>query len=159
MKNNVIRILVAALLLAVPCVVMAQDAVCQEKRKSTMKENFCQKIPASDLDGIREALDRYVGASIEGDSNVAKEAFAEGATISHAEDGELICLPIATLYEYYDETGKQPASYEINDINLYGDVAVVTIDSLFGDTAFVDMFSMVKGKDGWKIVSKIFKEK
>lgn len=159
MKNNVIRILVAALLLAVPSLIMAQKTDCTENCRLAMKENFCQTIPASDLAGIREALDRYVGASIEGDSNVAKEAFAEGATISHAEDGELICLPIAALYEYYDETGKQPASYEISDINLYGDVAVVTIDSLFGDTAFVDMFSMVKGKDGWKIVSKIFKEK
>lgn len=159
MKKSAIRTLTVAILLAVPCLVMAQDAVCPEKCKSTMKENFCQKIPASDLAGIRETLDRYVGAAIEGDSRMAKEAFAEGATISHAEDGDLICLPIASLYEYYDKTGKQPASYEISDINMSGDVAVVTIDSLFGDVAFVDMFSMVKGKEGWKIVSKIYRVK
>lgn len=116
----------------------------------------CKNVSADDLNGIRKALDLYVKAAVVGDSNVARPAFAEGATISHAENDSLVCLPIKALYEYYDETGKHPASYEISECNVAGDVAMVRIESVFGEAKFTDMFALVKDGSDWKIVSKIF---
>ena len=113
-------------------------------------------VSAEDLAGIRKALDLYVNAAVAGDSAVARPAFADGATISHAENGELICLPIQALFDYYDATGKHPASYEISECNVAGDVAMVRIESVFGDAQFTDMFALVKSGADWKIVSKIF---
>ncbi len=118
--------------------------------------NNCKKVSDEDLNGIRKALDLYVQASIEGDSHIARPAFAEGATISHAENDSLVCLPIQALYDYYDETGKQSASYEVSDCNVAGDVAMVRIESVFGEAKFTDMFTLVKDGSEWKIVSKIF---
>lgn len=106
--------------------------------------------------GIKKALDLYVKAAVDGDSNVARPAFAEGATISHAEGDSLICLPIQELFDYYDQTGKQPASYEVSECSVDGNVAMVRIDSKFGEAQFTDMFTLVKEGAEWKIVNKIF---
>lgn len=122
---------------------------------TTMYKN----VSAEEISAIRKPLDLYVQAAIEGDSKVARPAFAEGATISHAENDSLICLPIQALFDYYDATGKQPASYELTDYNVAGDVANVTIESVFGDAKFTDMFALVKDGADWKIVSKIFQAK
>lgn len=105
---------------------------------------------AEEIAAIRVPLDMYVNAAIEGDSKVAQPAFAKGATISHAENDTLICAPIKELFDYYDATGKQPASYEIEDINVAGDVAMVRIESKFGDAQFSDMFTLVKDGKDWK---------
>ena len=135
------------------------DAQCgnQEKCKTENNcNNMCDKTSSADLAGIRKALDLYVQAAVAGDSKVARPAFAEGATISHAENDSLICLPIQALFDYYDQTGKHPASYEIADYSIAGDVAMVRIESKFGDAEFTDMFALVKEGADWKIVSKIF---
>ncbi len=127
---------------------------CNNQSNSEIAMN--SNVSSEDLAGIRKALDLYVQAAVEGDSKVARPAFAEGATISHAEEGALICLPIQALFDYYDETGKHPASYEITECNVAGDVAMVRIESVFGEAQFTDMFALVKDGADWKIVSKIF---
>lgn len=113
-------------------------------------------VSADDLAGISNVLDLYVQAAIEGNSAIARPAFANGATISHIENDSLICLPIQALFDYYDETGKHPASYEITECCVAGDAAMVSIESKFGDAKFTDMFALLKEGNNWKIVSKIF---
>lgn len=114
------------------------------------------KVSKEDLAGISKALDLYVQAAVEGDSKVARPAFAEGATISHVENDSIICLPIQALFDYYDKTGKHNASYEISECNVANDVAMVRIESVFGETKFSDIFTLAKEGSEWKIVSKIF---
>lgn len=106
--------------------------------------------------GITKALDLYVDAAVKGDSKVAQPAFAPGATMSYAEKGKLITVPISELYAYFDKAGPHQASYRIEAMKVAGDVAIVSIDSKFGDTAFDDMFTLVKDGDRWKIVSKVY---
>lgn len=118
-----------------------------------------EEIDAQELSAIRKPLDLYVRAAIEGDSKIAMPAFADGATISHVENDTLVCLPIRSLFDYYDETGKQPASYEISSYSISGNVAMLRIESKFGDSEFCDMFNLLKAGGEWKIVSKIFSVK
>ena len=110
----------------------------------------------TDLAGITKALDLYVGAAIKGDSKVAQPAFAPAATMSYTENGKLVTVPISELYAYFDKTGPHDATYKIESVKIAGDVAVVSIDSKFGNTAFDDMFTLVKDGDAWKIVSKVY---
>ena len=113
----------------------------------------------AELSGIRKALDLYVEASVKGDSAVALPAFAKTATMSYAENGKLVSVPIKALFDYYNRTGAQPASYEITACHVSADVAVVCIDSKFGESRFDDMFTLVKDGTDWKIVSKVYHEK
>lgn len=119
-------------------------------------ESTCCKATCDEIAGIRKALDLYCEASIKGDSKVARPAFAPTATMSFAENGKLVSVPIQTLFDYYDQTGPQPASYEITSCTVATDVAIVSISSKFGDTCFDDMFTLVKDGNDWKIISKVY---
>lgn len=48
------------------------------------------------------------------------------------------------IYDYYDQKGPYHAEYEITSAQVTDNVAVVSIDSKFGDDSFDDMFSLVK---------------
>lgn len=125
-------------------------------QKNDTDENVVLGASPAELSGIRKALDLYVGASVQGDSTVALPAFAQTATISYAENGKLVSAPIKALFEYYNRTGPQPASYEITACHVSTDVAVVCIDSKFGESRFDDMFTLVKDGSDWKIISKVY---
>lgn len=112
-----------------------------------------------ELDGIKKALNAYIEAALKGESKIAEPVFAKTATISHNENDTLVSGPIQELFDYYDETGPHHAEYEITSAQVAGNVAIVSIDSKFGDVGFDDMFSLVKDGDNWKIVSKVFQVK
>lgn len=116
----------------------------------------CCNATTDEIAGIRKVLDLYCEASLKGDSNLAEPAFAPTATMSYADEGQLVSVPIKALFDYYDQTGPQPASYEITSCNVATDVAIVSIDSKFGETSFADMFTLVKDGNDWKIISKVY---
>lgn len=126
-----------------------------------ISENMNNKINATPADeaGVRKALDAYIEAAVKGDSNIAKQVFGDLATISHSENDSLVSAPIQALYDYYDQTGPHHAEYEITSLEVAGNVAVVRIDSKFGDVSFDDMFALVKDGENWKIVNKVYNVK
>lgn len=111
---------------------------------------------AREVEGITRALNLYTEAAVKGDSKIAQPAFAPMATMSYTDKGKLVTVPISELFAYYDKTGPHQATYKIETVKVAGDVAVVSIDSKFGDTSFDDMFTLVKDGDNWKIVSKVY---
>ena len=106
--------------------------------------------------GIEKALNFYTEAAIKGDSKIAMRGFAPAATMSYTESDSLIMIPIQALYDYYDQTGPHNATYEISACSVAGDVAMVRIESKFGNAEFSDMFTLVKDRTDWKIVSKVY---
>lgn len=128
-------------------------------QKNDTDGNVVLSASPAELSGIRKAHDLYVGASVQGDSTVALPIFAKTATISYVENGKLVSEPIKALFEYYNQAGPQPASYEITACHVSTDVAVVCIDSKFGESRFDDMFTLVKDGSDWKIISKVYHRK
>ncbi len=160
MKTILYTLSAAIMLLMASC---GGNKTCDETMTAT--ENKCENVcdstkccnaTADEIAGIRKTLDLYCEASVKGDSKIAKPAFAPTATMSYAENGKLLSVPIKALFDYYDQTGPQPASYEITSCNVATDAAIVSIDSKFGETQFADMFTLVKDGDDWKIISKIY---
>lgn len=143
---------------------MAVSSCCCEN--SQCKPDSCDNntVAASESFGLKseemEALMRpvelYIESGRKGSSEDARKAFAPLATMSHMEGDSLITLPIQALYDYYDQTGKQECGYKLTACSVDGDVAMVRIESVFGDTRFTDIFSLLKQGEEWKIVSKIF---
>lgn len=121
----------------------------------TNKTSFINATPEQ-LAGIRKALDLYTEAAIKGDSKIAEPAFAKTATMSFAKNDTLVSVPIQALFDYYNTDCPQAASYEISVCDVADDAAIVRIESLFGETRFADMFTLVKDGDDWKITSKIY---
>lgn len=125
-----------------------------EKMVVTMKE--CGN--STDQAGIKKALECYVNAGMEGDSKIAARGFAPTATMSWSENGKMQSVPIKALFDYFDEK-KRPASCEVTDCNIAGDIAMVRVESEFDGAKFTDMFTLVKDGNDWKIVSKVYQVK
>lgn len=130
--------------------------------ESTAKcDTVCEKKPniqatPEEVAGIEKALGYYVDAAVKGDSKIATQGFAPAASMSYAEADTLVTVPIQALYDYYDQTGPHSASYEISSCSVADDVAMVRIESKFGESEFSDMFTLVKDGTDWKIVSKVY---
>lgn len=113
-------------------------------------------LTTEEMAALMRPVELYIESGRKGSSEDARNAFAPLATMSHIEGDSLITLPIQALYDYYEQTGKQECSYELAACSVAGDVAMVRIESEFGDARFTDIFSLLKQGEEWKIVSKIF---
>ena len=151
-------ILLSALLMMTLMAACGGDKCKKEtKQTETMAENVTTiNATPQELDGIKKVLNAYIEAAEKGDSKIAEPVFAETATISHNENDTLVSGPIKELFDYYNETGPHHAEYEITAAQVAENVAIVSIDSKFGDVGFDDMFTLVKDGNDWKIVSKVF---
>ena len=119
----------------------------------------CSQATPDEIDGVRKALGYYTEAAVKGDCKIAMQGFAPKATMSYVESDSLVTVPIQALYDYYDQTGPHDATYEISDCSVAGNVAMVRIESKFGENEFTDMFTLVKDGSDWKIVSKVYQTK
>ena len=79
--------------------------------------------------------------------------------MSWYENGKDQSVHIQEILDLLDSWEPSEASYKVVSCEVADDVAMVTIDSQFGDAAYTDMFTLVKDSDGWKIVSKVYHTK
>ncbi len=105
---------------------------------------------------IEKTIKLYIEGSRQGDSSITAQAFAEGATLSGIYEGQFMLVPIQVLYDLVEKTGSQEVNYEIASCSIEKDVAIVRLEAQFGTHKYTDMFTMVKGSDQWKIVSKVY---
>lgn len=68
-------------------------------------------------------------------------------------------MPIQALFDGFDSWQPTEVSYDIISCEIADDVAMVAINSQFGDTKYTDMFTLVKDGVVWKIVSKVYHTK
>lgn len=128
-------------------IVMA--ACCNE---SCNKKSQPVKVP----EGIIKTLEYYAEGSRKADSKITRRAFTDNATMSWIEDGKLQSVPIQGLYDFVESNQAMEVNYTVSSCDIADDVAIVRIESQFGDAKYADMFSMLNTEDGWKIVSKIY---
>lgn len=110
-------------------------------------------------DGIVKAIECYINGGRQASSEVAKPGFAETATMSWYENGKHQSVPIQTLFDGYDSWQPTEVSYDITNFEVAEYVAMVAIDSKFGEAKYTDMFTLVKNGNDWKIVNKVYHTK
>lgn len=162
MKKSFIAVMVATLAALSSC--CGNSEKCDNGRAGGVCDTVCENISncqatPDEIDGIKKALGYYTEAAVKGDSKIAMCGFAPHATMSYVESDSLVTVPIRALYEYYDQTGPHNATYEIVGCSVAENVAMVRIESKFGETEFTDMFTLVKDSADWKIVSKVYHAK
>ncbi len=101
----------------------------------------------------------YLKLSFKGDSKITEKAFTDNATMSWSENGQIRTVPVKVLYDIVDKSGASTASYKLLDCNIEQNIAIVKIQSQFGPQEYIDMFTLVKDVENWKIVSKIYRIK
>lgn len=106
--------------------------------------------------GIVKAIEYYIEGGEKGNSKITAKAFTDKATMSWSEDGQLKTVPIQVLFDIVDKTGASNASYKLIDYSIEKDIAIAKIQSQFGTNRYIDMFTLVKENNEWKIISKIY---
>ena len=110
-------------------------------------------------EGIETAIGYYMEGGRLANGNITAQAFTDNATMSWAENGKLVSVPIQVLYDFVNNSQAAPVSYEILSLSVQEDIAVANLKTQFGDAKYYDMFSFVKDGDEWKIVSKIYRNR
>ncbi|WP_166333072.1 nuclear transport factor 2 family protein [Sphingobacterium chungjuense] len=76
-----------------------------------------------------------------------------------SEDEVLKSVPIQVLFDGFSASEPMEDNYELTQIDVEGNAAIVRIESQFGPDKFADMFTLLKDGKDWKIVSKIYQIK
>ena len=132
---------------------MALSATAQTVRTMTNHE---EKVAA-----ILKAVELYAEAGRKASREIGLQAFTEAATMSWVENGKITTVPITALFDVLAQTGEEEVTYEVVDVNIADNIALVRIDSWFSKLgSFNDMFTLAQQENGeWKIVSKIYSVK
>lgn len=115
------------------------ESTCCETQTQCSPKTCCSN---PEMAGIIKAIEYYIEGGRKGDSQIARKGFDKTATMSWSENGELKSVPIQVLYDLYDQPKQADGdvSYEISSCNIAEDIAIVRIESKFGNNEFSDMF-------------------
>ncbi|MDI1286381.1 MAG: nuclear transport factor 2 family protein [Reyranella sp.] len=107
---------------------------------------------------IAEALQRYIDGARTGSIDLLRSAFTPEARVSGSYSGKPVSW---TLQEFCDAVAKGGAapSLEARVISMEysGDAAMAHLEALnWRGTRYTDFFVLVRGRDGWRVDSKVF---
>ena len=115
--------------------------------------------PASDEQGVREAIDHYFQGHATGDGSHMRKAFLPTAHIEGMRDGKFVSW---TVEEYASRFARKPAADEaqrkrtIDSLDVSGSAAMVKATLVHGNTTFTDYFVLLKVDGGWRIANKVY---
>ena len=106
------------------------------------------------------AITKTLNYYIEGGTNRDSATFAK----AFMTDGQMIFMrndsvQIVALKDFVARTKpgeKVKRTCRITNIQLYGNAATARLELVYDEFMFVDFMNLLKTKDGWKIVNKIF---
>lgn len=113
---------------------------------------------SSELESISKTLVDYIEGSTNGQPSRLKKAFHEDLNLYYAKEGE---LKTWSGKAYIEDTKEGQPTGEIGkiiSIDYENDIAVakVQISHPESKTPYIDYFMLVKLKEGWTIVHKMF---
>ncbi|MFB9243092.1 nuclear transport factor 2 family protein [Massilia antarctica] len=113
-----------------------------------------------DYQAIVDVLNKYNEGCKQAKSSIMKPAFSEQATIFGVDgDGKLTGGPIQGLFDGIDNTfhPSPEARGAIVNVDIVGSAASARIDTNdVSGFCFTDFFNLLKVKDKWTVVSKIY---
>jgi len=115
--------------------------------------------PASDEQGVRDAIHHYFQGHATGDGSRMRKAFLATAHIEGIRDGKLVSW---TLEEYVSRFGGKAAADEaqrsrtIDSVDVSGSAAMAKATLVHGKTTFTDYFVLLKVDGEWKIANKVY---
>ena len=111
-----------------------------------------------EYENIVMPIKQYVQGALIGKSTIMSQGFHTSAQIHGYLDGDLLADPIQVLYDYVDT--HPPANnlkYIIRSVDWQDNVASVSVEiENWHSHTYTDFFTLLKTRDQWKIVGKIF---
>ena len=99
----------------------------------------------------------YIDGGTNGDSLTFSKAFSPTGQMQYMRNDTLMIVSLKDFMARMRNTGnKQNRTSKIDYINIYGNAATAKITIEYPTFFFHDIMGLLKTKEGWKIVTKIF---
>lgn len=110
-----------------------------------------------DIDAVKTVCNYYIDGGTNGDSITFSKAFSPSGLMQYMRNDTLQIVSLKDFMARMPNSGKkQDRKAKIESVEVYGNAAVAKITIEYATFYFHDIMSLLKTKDGWKIVSKIF---
>jgi Putative lumazine-binding len=110
-----------------------------------------------EIDAVKTVCHYYIDGGTNGDSVTFSKAFSATGLMQYMRNDTLKIVSLKDFMAGMKNSGKkQERQSKIESVEVYGNAAVAKITFEYPTFYFHDIMSLLKTKDGWKIVSKIF---
>ncbi len=109
------------------------------------------------IEEIQKVCTYYLDGATNGDSILFSKAFVPDGQMRYMRNDTLFNVSLKDFMARMRNTGvKQNRKTRIENIQVFGNAASAKLTIEYPTFYFHDIMSLLKTKDGWKIVSKIF---
>ncbi len=113
--------------------------------------------PQEEIDAVKTVCNYYIDGGTNGDSVTFSKAFSPTGLMQYMRNDTLKIVSLKDFMAGNKNSGKkQDRKSKIESVEVYGNAATAKITIEYPTFYFHDIMSLLKTKDGWKIVSKIF---
>lgn len=113
--------------------------------------------PQEEIDAVKTVCNYYIDGGTNGDSITFSKAFSPNGLMQFMRNDTLQILSLKDFMARMPNSGKkQDRKAKIESVEVYGNAAMAKITIEYATFYFHDIMGLLKTKDGWKIVSKIF---
>ena len=110
-----------------------------------------------EIEAVKTVCNYYIDGGTNGDSLTFSRAFSPTGLMQYMRNDTLKIVSLKDFMAGNKNTGKkQDRKSKIESVEVYGNAAVAKITIEYATFYFHDIMSLLKTKEGWKIVSKIF---
>lgn len=110
-----------------------------------------------ETEAIKVVCNYYLDGGTNGDSILFSKAFSPGGQMQYMRNDTLVVVSLKDFMARMPNSGKKTErSTKIESVEVYGNAAVAKLTIEYPTFFFHDIMSLLKTKDGWKIVGKIF---
>lgn len=110
-----------------------------------------------EIEAVKTVCNYYLEGGTNGDSVMFSKAFHPDGLMQYMRNDTVQKLFLKDFMARMPNSGKKQArTSKIENVELYGNAAVAKLTIEYPTFYFHDIMSLLKTKDGWKIVGKIF---
>ncbi len=124
----------------------------------TLLHSFGQaQTKEQETEAIKVICNYYLDGGTNGDSVMFSKAFSPGGQMQFMRNDTLVVVSLKDFMARMPNNGKKAdRKTKIESVEVFGNAAVAKLTIEYPTFYFHDIMSLLKTKDGWKIVSKIF---
>ncbi len=110
-----------------------------------------------EIEAIKTVCNYYLDGGTNGDSVMFSKAFSPGGQMQYMRNDTLVVVSLKDFMARMSNSGKKAdRTTKIESVEVYGNAAVAKLTIEYPTFYFHDIMSLLKTKEGWKIVGKIF---
>ena len=113
--------------------------------------------PEQEIEAVKTICNYYLDGGTNGDSLMFSKAFSPTGQMQYMRNDTLVVVSLKDFMARMPHTLKKTnRSTKIESVQVFGNAATAKLTIEYPTFFFHDIMSLLKTKEGWKIVGKIF---